>query len=404
MAVIVDNIIGETIVISRTVVQQSCSYKALITDTTTITPSQYDRGKVEYFILSSTGAYNKIGEVSKGSSFYYDFCSPGIYTIKQLLTIREIPNCGGVSPIIYQEDLIANSTILEYIPDVNLPGVEDCLIVGNVQTLSFVFSLNNNVCPVSPSANTLSVSVVETPALSTVTGFSVTSPTTPYNWAVTFDKIGTYLFNVTIQNCCTTTVKQLTVNVCAPFQIIPDCCTCGKYTINNFSLNTSVPYSIVQLYPENNSTEDVSSTVLPGQSQQIVIDVDGIYEIRYTDIDNIEKVKLWYVFCRLNDCMNGLIKNILCTEGCKECPGKQQEKDREKLNKIMLLSQLYYKWIDEEMQGKSYNLFPENKLLDYDNRIKELYQIDDVYNKIIEICDNCISKGTTNSDCGCNCK
>lgn len=401
MAIIIDNIVGETIVQGFTITQQTCSYIGLIVDTTTITPSQYNRGRVEYFIVYPDATEKKIGETSKGFSFYYDFCSAGTYTIRQLLTIREIPNCGGVSPIIYQSDLTQTTTILEYVPELNIPGLEDCLIQAEIYPLNFVTQLNNNVCGALNSQ--LTIEILEKPSGSLLVGTVQASPSPTYTWNANFDKNGSYILNVTLQNCCTSVSKIITVNVCTPFEVKPDCCKCGTYTLYNYSTSKSIPYTISQLYPKVNTFTPIVGILPPSSEQTVSYSKDGVFELKYTDIDNIEKVRLWYVFCKIDDCRNQLIKNILCNEGCKECPSKEGEKDREKLNKIILLTELYYKWIDEEMQGKSYELFPENKYTDYANRIKELYQIDDIYNKILEICDNCVSKGNLTTDCGCGC-
>lgn len=398
MAIIIDNITGETISQNFTATQQTCSYNVLLQDTTTITPFQYNRGKIEYFILDSLGVYNKIGETSKGSAFYYNFCSAGIYTVKQLLTIREIPNCGGVSPIIYQSDVTNTVTVLEYIPSLNLPAFDDCLIRGNEQTLNFVFQLNSNVCGALTSE--FNIEVLEKPASSLLTGVALVGPTSPYSWVVTFDKTGTYVFNVSIRNCCTTTVKQLTIQVCQPFQITPDCCKCGTFNLNNLSNTVPVSYTVTQLYPEVNTFIPATGNVEANKKIQYETQKDGVFEIKYIDTDNIEKSKLYYVFCLIDNCINSIIKNILCTD-CSDCPGEPNIKEREKLNKITLLAQLYYKWIDDEMDGKSYDLFPDNKLIDYNNRLKDLYQIDDIYNKILEICSNC--SGNASSGCGCGC-
>jgi hypothetical protein len=402
MAIIIDNITGETIVQDFVITQQTCSYNTLIADLTTITPSDYNRGKVEYFIVYPDTTEKKIAETSKGSSFYYDFCSTAIYTIRQLLTIRQIPNCGGTSPIIYQSDRTETITIVEWIPELNVQGFEDCLIQGNKYELSFITALNSNVCGALTSQ--LIIDIVEKPSGSLLLGTTITSPSTTETWAATFDKYGSYLVLVTLQNCCTTVSKYITINVCTPFEIKPDCCECGKYTLYNYSETKAIPYKITQLYPIVNTFTTIQGILPANSSQTVAYSKDGVFEIKYTDIDNFEKTRLWYLFCKIDDCMNSLIQSILCSESCKECPGKEGEKNREKLNKIMLLSQLYYKWIDEEMGGKSYDLFPDNKLLDYSNRLRDLYQIDDIYNKILEICDNCVSAGKTNSDCGCGCK
>lgn len=402
MAILIDLITGETINQDFTITQQTCSYNSLIVDTTTITPPEYDRGKVEYFIVYPDTTQKKIGETSKGSSFYYDFCSAATYTIRQLLTIREIPNCGGVSPIIYQSDRVETITILEWIPELNVQGIDDCLIQAESYELSFVTALNSNVCGALTSE--LKIEIIEKPSDSLLLGTVIPNPLTTQTWTANFDKTGTYLLLVTVQNCCTTVSQYITINICAPFEIKADCCECGKYVLYNYSTSKSVPYQINQLYPKVNTFTKVEGILPPNSSQTVVYSKDGVFEIKYTDIDNIEKAKLWYIFCKIDDCMNSLIQSILCTDNCVECPSKEGEKQREKLNKIILLSQLYYKWIDEEMEGKSYNLFPENKLLDYSNRLKELYQINDIYNKILEICDNCVSKGKLNSDCGCGCK
>lgn len=397
MAVIIDLITGETINQSFTSTQQTCSYVSLLQDTTTITPSQYNRGIVEYFIQDSGGNYNKIGRTPKGSSFYYDFCSAGIYTVRQLLTIREIPNCGGTSPIIYQSDVVLNITILEYKPVINLPAIKNCIIKGENTNLNFVLIANSNVC--GSLGNRFKIEVLESPAGSTVTGVEVANLNSPYVWTVNFNKTGVYLLNVSARNCCYETKLTLTIYVCEPLQIEADCCNCGIFYLKNFSTQ-AVTYEINQLYPDPNNFEEMVGSVEGLKEVKVEIKKDGVFEIKYIDLDNIEKSKLWYIFCKIDNCLNTILKNILCTD-CSDCPSEPNLKDRERLNKIMLLSQLYYKWITQEMEGRTYYLSPENNLLDYNNRIKELYQIDDVYNKILEICSNCASPDT--KDCGCGC-
>lgn len=379
---------------SYTSVQQTCSYKVLFTDTTTISQPEFDRGIVEYFVRDSQGNYNKIGQSSKGGQFIYDFCSAGIYNIRQLLTIREIPNCGGTSNIIYQAYVDTQITVLEWKPDFQLPGFESCLVRGVEQTITFIHNFNNNVCgSLTPQ---IQLEILNKPSESQITNTVITG-----NWVVTFDKRGEYTIRVNVTNCCTTESKVLTLFVCDPVQITTDCCNCDTISINNFS-NQDVTYSVDKLYPESNF-ETIEGSVEGEKSAKVKITQDGIYEIRYIDIDGREKVKIHYVFCRVDNCINNILKNILCSDDCcKDCPSEQKQRDRYRLNQIMLLKELYYKNISEEMFGKNYDLTIESSLIDYNNRISNLFEIDDIYTKLIEICDSCGNNTPTNCNCGCN--
>jgi len=398
MPVLIDLITGETINQSFTATQQQCSYVVLLQDTTTISPSTYDRGKIDYFIKYPDNTRKKIGTVNKGQSFYYDFCSPGIFTIVQLLTIREIPNCGGVSPIIYQSEIEQNVTVLEHYPYLNLPAIESCLIKGSNSQLVFTFQLNNNVCGTLP--NIFKIQAIESPYGSNLQNVELSNPTTPYNWTPTLNKAGVYKVKVSIQNCCHLVEEIFEFYVCEPVQIRKDCCDCTKFYVSNHS-NLNINYKLIQIYPENNDFVEINSTLEANKETLIEVTSDGVFNLIYTDIDNQEKYRFWHVFCKIDQCLNNILKNVLC-KNCSECPSESEIKEREKLNKIMLLTQLYYKWIDEEMKGKLYINSVENPFIDYENRIKELFTVQDVYEKIIEICSNCSSYNTKDCKCGCN--
>lgn len=392
--VIINLIPSVTISISYTAVQQTCSYKVLFTDTTTISDPVFDRGLVEYFLRDSQGNYNKIGETRKGSQFIYDFCSPGIYNIRQMLTIREIPNCGGLSPIIYQAYIDFQITVLDWQPEIVLPAFNSCLIRGIEQNIEFIHNFNNNVCgSLTPS---IQIQILNKPSESRIVDANITGI-----WTVTFDKSGEYNIRVNITNCCTTISKLLNLFVCEPVQIITDCCDCDSISINNYS-NIDISYSLDKLYPES-EFQKVEGLIEAQKSAKVDITRDGIYEIKYIDIDNKEKSKIHYVFCRIDNCINNILKNILCSDDCcRDCPSEQKQRDRYRLNQIILLKELYFKNIAEEMIGKNYDLTVESSLIDYNNRISNLFEVDDIYNKLIEICDSCGNNTPNNCNCGCN--
>ncbi len=133
--------------------QESCEYCLLLNPTESATTSQLptiaNRGKIDYIFIDALGV-----QETKASGNYNDIveaCWCGSATnlaIRSVLTIRQIPHCGGTSPIVFQA--IDNTTvnITEYVPDATYSAIFACCIVKDkafgVTPLSFSF---NNSAP-----------------------------------------------------------------------------------------------------------------------------------------------------------------------------------------------------------------------------------------------------------------
>jgi hypothetical protein len=143
MAVLIDNLSGAlNLTIGNTFQQQVCSTRLIFTDTTTSNNASYSRWTVEYFLGSTS-----LGTSEEGGRVIYDFCSNGIFTIKQVVTVYDT-DC---TTVLYQEDATFNVDVDKVFPELSLPTVDCCYDINTPITITpGQLALNNNQCLTTP--------------------------------------------------------------------------------------------------------------------------------------------------------------------------------------------------------------------------------------------------------------
>lgn len=383
-----------SVVISGEEEQQECSYKYKFTDTTSINLSEFDRGRICYYIKQSDG--NKsMGCTSKNSIFIYEFCSPGTYTIVKELSIREIPNCGGASELIYREEQEFQIEVLEWKPELQIEDPKECFKIDNtVELYPSVLSLNNNVCPANFTEdggyskthysnhyvsfnidfNKLVYDLYKyensTSSWNNVLNQKqyVINTSDPSNYKFTFlaDKYGAYKLTTSLHNCCQTVTHDIEFSICDSLKIYRPCkdvTNCEDCNILRF---------------ENDSQEDIEITVKDGilnkdihtftvnslQNKDFNAKEDTVYIFEYT-LDGKDKTAIVPLFCAINDCYVNLQKILLC-ENAKDCCD-----DRElllsRLNNITSYYQTFLNIVEKysDLNFRYYSLDINNYLDDF---------------------------------------
>lgn len=122
-----ENISIEILSPEFTSTQSSCEYCVVFNNTPSNTTSQNpplaNRGKLEYLVNGETkeGFYNE--DIS------YCSCEAAEnISVTSILTIRQIPNCGGTSSIVFQAISSGTIDIIEYKPSIQFEAPLDCCI------------------------------------------------------------------------------------------------------------------------------------------------------------------------------------------------------------------------------------------------------------------------------------
>jgi len=143
MAILIDNLSGAlNLTLGSTFQQQVCSTRLIFTDTTTSNNGSYSQWTVEYYLGTTL-----MGSSSEGGSVIYDFCSNGIFSVKQVVTVYDT-DC---TTILYQEDGVFNADVDKVFPELSLPSL-DCCYEINVPIIitPAQIALNNNQCATTP--------------------------------------------------------------------------------------------------------------------------------------------------------------------------------------------------------------------------------------------------------------
>lgn len=394
--------------------QLACSYNYLFTDATTVNIPEFDRGRVCYYIEDK-----EIGCSPRGSTVIYNFCSPGLYVITQEFTIREIPNCGGTSEIIYQETREFEIEILEWQPILDLNSSECCYNINEEITFyPSTINLNNNVCgDIDLNAgyssdynedyahydwskqlleynlyyynqqtaqweelglNYLSYVVFEDNPLDY-----------PFVWEP--NKYGVYKLIGTLTNCCKTVTDEFIFEVCDSVRIYPycqykkECDVCYDYVIDNLSLDEVT----INIY-ETVTDELIHTIVVPPQTTHIhSFTEDNVYTFKW-EFKGEEKILVFNVFCSIDKCYTNILKEMMCANKDPRCCNDSYL-NNDRLRVIQAYYQTYLNLIEPYTDLKV-----RYSNLDVSNMLDDFIEIKRIQEFISEICDVCANNC---SDC-----
>ena len=383
-------------------VQEDCSYNMLITDTSIINnPYISDRGVIDVEIYDeATNEFVPLTTIRRLGSTTIKHCSAGIYTIRTRYTVRLIPNCGGVSPIILQTEWRNTQyTVLEYVPLLSLPTSNCCYTINEPITITpLSIVLNNNSCPIPVVFNNEIKyqlysynSTTRLYDLVTETTLTVVSPVlTTYNFVFTPTKLTHYKLIATLSNCCVKVVKEEIYNLCEAVRISNT--NCNVYKFENVSLVDTYTYEI-----KNVITNAVFGTVtlLPLANTTVTL-TDGIYTFTFTNkTNNNVFIKVVYVYCIIENCYIKSIKDLLCTiRNCKDCKSVEDIKKMSELNEFRSLYQVWMKSIEVD-----YRLKVSYAVVDVNSKSTEFQDNDKIYKTLLQYCEPCNKQI---EDCGCN--
>ena len=145
---------GFSVTISGNFIQQACSYKVIIEDTSTVNNPLFDRGELSYSQILVDGTERQLGTSTKNSTAIFDFCLAGIHTVRKRFIIREASLNGCPGQVIYQEYLDFQINTFEWKPFLEFENPSCCYLKDvDLTILPSQIQLNNNVCQNTPLNN-----------------------------------------------------------------------------------------------------------------------------------------------------------------------------------------------------------------------------------------------------------
>jgi hypothetical protein len=298
-----------------------------------------------------------------------DTCVPDILTITQRIVVREVANCGGTSPVIWDETYTINGIeTTEYKPYVVLERALNCCepleeeIIINPQEIE-LYNTGIHACDITTIDPVLRY-LITTPEgteteLASYSGTQVDAgPLTSLGFSYTPALKGTHTLTVEVTNCCETVRQTYTFDVCNSWVITNTDCNIVK--IVNLSSENTLNFTIKELTDfedfrvvEIDNESLLNIPVLPGREEVIDLQVDNLYTITVDDgnaeTETVEQIYL--LDCNIKKCKKELLRNFLCGED--ECDVQTREANKHKLTEFVTLEKIIYQKWDEWIRQQS---------------------------------------------------
>lgn len=379
-----------------------------------VDPTIEGRGIVEYFLNTGT-IWIKLAETTSVYSGVYtgiDLCciQPGVYEVKAIYTVRQLPNCNNTSPIIFQAIYVKSYTILAYKPILNLvanepfsSSEEACckIIVGESITITPAAILNRpNSCTVlddnsNPVAAVLNYKLYDyNGTLVERVQFVLNEYTDPATIVYTFtpSSIGDYKVIGELITCCGTEEFDLLLPAC---NYVLFSGACHTYNFHNASLARTI---VLALYQKDGVTliDGYPINIAPNSGYQLTV-TDGVYIAKITQGSDT----FYYPIidhCNMRACLANFIYPILCAgESTTPIKGDSEEDARFILNKMLAYQITYFNLLN--------TIYGFNNLYTAltPSLITTLFELSDIQTIISKYCDsNCTQVVDMKGGCGCN--
>jgi len=341
-----------------------------------------------------------------------DTCTPAVTSITQRLEIREIANCGGTSPTIWDESYTVDGiTTTEYKPNVVLERPFDCCEVIDVEISINPqdIELNNtgiHECDIATVDPVLTYTITDTEGTETVlvtySGAEVDAgDLTALGFTYTPTALGTYELKLTVTNCCTSIDQIYTFEVCNSWTITNT--ECNIIEISNLSRVNDLMFTIRELNDLSTfnvvEVEEVAQqnvVVAPGTVTKIDLQVDNLYTVEIVrDVPLSGTVEGEFIFvldCNTKKCKKELLLDYLC-DGGEDCDELTRNKKMESWTKFSPLAAIVYeKWDDWKQQQTIFNTLSINDIME------DVITLGKALEVMKSICNSC---GITN-DCSCS--
>ena len=376
----------------------------------TYTIHVYDGQAAPFGVISYEESGTNFSTGSRNTTL--DTCIPDIASITQRIVVREIPNCGGASPVLWDETYtIDGIQTTEYKPVFQLDNEFNCCVAINeeITLIPELLDMNSvaphDVCDVdSDPGVSLNYSLL-TPALAIVDLGSYTAaeistgPLAALEGVFTPDELGTYVLTVTLTNCCTTITQTYDINICDSWQITNT--DCNKVVITNLGGQHTLTYTAKEL-TENNIFEIMTIgavlqediAIAPGESVELDMVADNLYTFDLiTDAPGDEaQEKIFLLDCNIKKCKKEFLLAVTCPPAtCDEAARRELYKDYVHFKTLEEI--LYYRWDEWVRQQTVYPSFSINDIME------NVLSIKDVMTDIAKLCSTC---GVTEDDCGCS--
>lgn len=427
--VITDTLDLEVVQANFTASQDSCTYCLSLNPTVDVSGIDNapisDRGVMTYYQNPLTSDTDVL-LTSQGydTNVQFCFCGAGDVTIYPVLTIREIPRCGGTSPIVF-ESIGEEQTfeVTEYKANLVLPVLETCCkpIDQEIVIEPLSITLGESGVSACESAEVL-INVIDptgTIVLTTPVSFQLGDTADTLTATFTPETVGEYTVQWVITNCCGEQTFEITVLVCSDVIVLET--GCNQVTITN-NRNTELTVAYKKLASSGTSMQnmveaDISNlseiTTIPAFSSVIInYPTDNLYAITIDSND--------YYFlldCNIKKCELSFLDKILC-KGTDCCDVKTQ---RELMFDFMILRLLIDQFYGIAQEFKDYqNINVQDDLMGHYNSFAELegraLKVKDLLAHINKICTDCgmsicstcqgsatvVTTNVSTTDCGCN--
>lgn len=341
----------------------------------------YDAESAPFGMISYYHSQDEANTFATTRNAVLDTCVPDIVSITQRIVVRQVANCGGTSPVIWDETFtIDGIETTEYKPYVVLERALNCCepleeeIIINPQEIE-LYNTGIHACDITTIDPVLRY-LITTPEgteteLASYSGTQVDAgPLTSLGFSYTPVILGTYTLTVEVTNCCETVRQTYTFDVCNSWVVTNTECNIIKIT--NLSAINNISYTLRELSDyedfrtvEINNELQVNIPVTAGNEVELDLQVDNLYTITIDDelASTETKEQIFVLDCNIKKCKKELLRNFLCGED--ECDVQTREANKHKLTEFVTLEKIIYqKWDEWKQQQSIDNTFSINDIME----------------------------------------
>ena len=344
-----------------------------------------------------------------------DTCVPESMSITQRIVVRAIANCGGTSPIIFDETFTINPiTTTEFTPYVVLARPLNCCetidaeIAINPQEIE-LYNTGIHACDITTIDPVLVYTMIApdgtTTVLASYNGTEVDAgPLTSLGFTYTPTALGSYTLQIAVTNCCVTTTTTTVFDVCNSWVVTNKDCNIIK--IVNLSTTETISYTLKELNDFDafdvvtiSEEAQLNIDVLPSTEVEVDLQIDNLYTI--TVVDNLpsttDREEIFVLDCNIKKCKKELLRNYLCGED--ECDIETRHENMYKLTEFVTLEKIIYqKWDEWKQQQSIDNTFSINDIME------DVITLSKAIESITKLCAKCgiINSCSTDKRYTCN--
>jgi hypothetical protein len=387
---------------------EPCSYRVHLYDGTAnpFGVYSYEENSTEF----DSGSRNSV----------FDPCQADILSLDQRIVVRQIPNCGGTSPIIWdvrysdvgEAGAPISVTVTEYVPQFTPSLAFSCCM-----TVDEAFNLAptsielwdgtiHDACDINTSGSTvLNYTITDPDGNETTvsyTGVAVAAgPLADLDIDFTPTTLGTYTVEVDITNCCETNTYTYSFDACLSWVITNT--TCNTLEIQNVGthVNSTITYDIKRLtdystFETVTDIADASGTLAPGATLTIDLVNDNLYTIDISDNypSTPDKEYIFLLDCNIKKCKKDILLRVLC-DSLAECDTLSRQTLLAEFAEFKALEEIVYqKWDEWKAQQTIVDTFSINDIME------DVTTLSKAISSILKICGEC--ETLEDDDCGCS--